>query len=218
MGVIDDDRQVARAADGLQAAGSGAEAGQGDQHLLGIGAQAHGRGVDGEEVIGVVRAHEAAPCLSSVDAEEHSLEALLEDPGSMVGRALAGVGDDLGDGVLHHHGAVFVVGVDDGEGVLRQVVEEQFLAPEVLGEGLVVVQVVVGEVGEDAGGELQAGDAFLLHADGADFHEAVAAARIDHLREETVDGKRVGYSRVTVVVFPFVPVMPTSVSFRDGCP
>ena len=51
---------------------------------------------------------------------------------------------------------------------------------------------VVGEVGEDARTETEPGDAVLLDADGTHLHEAVAAARVDHLREKAVDGDRVG--------------------------
>ena len=192
MGVVNHDGQVARAAEVLQAAGGGLEARQGHEDLVRVRAQANGGRVDGEEVVGVVRADEAAPGLLSVNAEEHPLEALFQDAGGVVGRALAGVGDHLRGGILDHHGTVLVIDIDDRVRGLREVVEEELLAAEILREGLVVVQVVVGEVGEDARGELEARHALLLHTDGTHFHEAVPATCIDHLGEEAVDGDRVG--------------------------
>ena len=51
---------------------------------------------------------------------------------------------------------------------------------------------VVGEVGEDRRAELQSGNALLLHADRADFHEAVFAAGFDHVGEQGVEGHGVG--------------------------
>ena len=68
----------------------------------------------------------------------------------------------LGFGVLKHHGAVLVVKVGEGKGLGRKVVEELLLGVAVVGHGLMVVEMVVGEVGEDASGELQAGDAVLV--------------------------------------------------------
>ena len=110
----------------------------------------------------------------------------------MVRQAFHGVGDKLGFGVLHHHEAVPVVGVDQRRGLFGQAVEEEFLATEVFGKGLVVVQVVVGEVGEDAHRKSESAHTFLLHADGAHFHEAVLAAMVHHVLQQGVDGHRVG--------------------------
>ena len=193
MGIVDDDREVPRSADVLQPSGGGREVGEGDQDFIDRGSEAHGRRVDRQEVVGVVGPHEAGPGLFAVDAEKHPLETLLEDAGRVVRQALAGVGDHFRGGVLDHHGTVLVIHVDDGVCLLGEVVEEQLLTAEVFGEGLVVIQVVVREVGEDAGGELQSGDPLLLHADGAHFHEAVAASGLHHLRQEAVD--RDGVSR-----------------------
>ena len=106
----------------------------------------------------------------------------------MVGQSLHGIGDHLGRSVLHHHLAVAVVHVDEGDGVLGQVVKEELLATQVLGKRLVVVQVVVGKVGEDAHGKVKTGDAVLFYTDGTYFHEAVLAALIHHAGEELVEG------------------------------
>ena len=110
----------------------------------------------------------------------------------MVGHTPAGVRHLAGGGVLEHHLAVLVVDVGDGGGAGGQLVEEALLAAQVLREGAVVVQVVVGEVGEDADGEFQAGYPFLLHSDGTDLHEAVLASLLHHLCDQAVGGEGVG--------------------------
>ena len=137
-------------------------------------------------------ADQAGPDFLAVDPQEHPVETLLEDAAGVVRGVFAGEGDDLRGGVLDHHGAVLVVEVDQRDGVLAELVEEAFLAAEILGEGLVVVEVVVRQVGEDGDLEAEARDAFLLDADRADFHEAVFAAGGDHLCEEGVQRDRVG--------------------------
>ncbi len=128
----------------------------------------------------------------AVDAQQHPFGALLEDAGAVVGGAPAGVADHVGAGVLDHHLAMLVVQVDDGRGFGGEAVEEEFLAAEVLREGAMVVEVVVGEVGEDRCAELQTGDALLLHADRAHLHEAVLAAGLDHFGEQGVERHGIG--------------------------
>ena len=192
MGVVDDHAKVFGALQILQPSRGRFQAGQRHQRLLCIHAQAYGRGVDGQEVVGVVLANQAHPGFHAVYLKLHALEALLQDAGGMVGQSLYGVGDHLRLGVLHHHGAVAVIGIDEGDGALGQIVKEQFLAAEVFGKGLMVVQMVVRKVGEDAHAEVQARNAVLLHADGANLHEAILAAGIHHLGQEAVDGNGIG--------------------------
>ncbi len=57
-----------------------------------------------------------------------------------------------------------------------------------------VIEVVVGDVGEDSSGEGRACDAFLHDAVGADLHEAVVAAPFGHFGQHGVetDGVRRG--------------------------
>ena len=110
----------------------------------------------------------------------------------MVRRAAAGIAHHVGAGVLDHHLAVFVIQVDDRRRGRVQAVEEQLLAAEVLREGAVVVEVVVGQVGEDGHAEFQAGDPLLFDADGTDLHEAIGAAGLHHVGEQGVEGHRIG--------------------------
>ena len=71
-------------------------------------------------------------------------------------------------------------------------VEEEFLAPQVFGECLVVVEMVMGQIGEYPDLEFQSGDSFLFDSYRADFHEAIFAAGICHLGQQGIDGERVG--------------------------
>ena len=135
---------------------------------------------------------ETGPHLRAVEVDEHSFQALLDDLAAEVGHPLAGVGFHLRAGVLHHHLAVAVVHVDQGEGRCGEIVEEAFLAVAVGGEGLVVVQVVVRQVGEDGDLEFQAGDPLLVHGVGTDLHEAVGAALVRHPGEQAVELDGVG--------------------------
>ena len=83
----------------------------------------------------------------------------------MVGKSPYGVAHGFRLAVLKHYGAVAVVAVHYCKGLLGEGVEEEFLAADIFGEGLVVVQMVVGKVGENSGGELQAAYSVLLQAD-----------------------------------------------------
>ena len=57
---------------------------------------------------------------------------------------------------------LFIIGVDQGKCVLVQGVEQELLAADVLAEGLVVVQMVVGDVGEYRAPEVQTPYAALV--------------------------------------------------------
>ena len=142
MGIVHHGGQVVSAAQEIEPAGNRAERAHLDQHLLGLGTQQDGGGIDRQQVVGIVGADETGPDLRSVEAHQHSLEAFLDDLAAEVRHPLAGVGTHLGAGVLHHDLAVAVVEVGQGEGRLRQLVEETLLAVAVGGESLVVVQVV----------------------------------------------------------------------------
>ena len=77
------------------------------------------------------------------------------------------VGADLRAGCLRRGGELlgaFVVRVDDGDarGGIDGAVEEQALGGEILLHGLVVVEMVAGEVGEDGDVEVDSGCAALV--------------------------------------------------------
>ena len=124
--------------------------------------------------------------------ELHALEGVLHHVGLEVGHGAQRVGQAAGGAVLHHHEAVAVVGVGDGEGIARQRVEESLLGADVGVEGLVIVEMIVGDVGEQSARKRQAGNAALHHAVRTDFHEAVFAPLVDHLGHQCVERHGVG--------------------------
>lgn len=83
----------------------------------------------------------------------------LKDFGIEVGEGVEGVVERSSGGVLEHDGAVFVVGIGEGESIGGEVVEEGLFGTEVVVDGEVVVEVVTGEVGEDGAMEVKSGDA-----------------------------------------------------------
>ena len=110
-------------------------------------------------------ADKPGPHLPAVNPELHAVETFLHDAAGMISNAPAGVGNHLCCSVLHHHHSVPVIGIGNRIGTCRESVEEEFLATEILGEGLVIVQMVVSEVGEDSYIEIQTGHTLLLHSD-----------------------------------------------------
>ena len=130
----------------------------------------------------------------TIDVEVQSGQLVLDDACTVVRHALHRVGALGGLGVLQHHGAVRIIGVHQREGAGGQLIEEALLGLDVFGEGAVVVEVIVRDVREDPGGELQTRDALLHHAVRAHLHEAVRHPFGQHLGQQFVeaDGIRRG--------------------------
>ena len=121
----------------------------------------------------------------------------LYDVGLIVGHAPDGVGLDLRLGVLDHDEAVLVIYVGDGKGRLGQAVEEGFLRIAIVLEGLMVVQVVAGQVGKDASHECQTADTLLRYGVAGAFHEGVFASCLHHLGQQLVQLNGVGGGMVS---------------------
>ena len=141
------------------------------------------RGIDREEVAHVEASDKLHADLLAVDLEVHSLEVALQDARPVVGHALDGVGLDARLAVLHHEESVLVVSVGDGEGRLRQHVEEHLLGVAVVFERLVIVQVVSREVGEESARKVESADSVLMDGVGGALHEAIRTSCADHARQ-----------------------------------
>ena len=104
-----------------------------------------------------------------------------------------GVGEEVGavDEASEEAAAVGVVGVDDGGG-FGVFEEEAGFGGEVGLHGFVVVEVVLGEVGEDGEGETAGADAGLVDGVAGDFDDGGAAAGGNHLSEGGLEGVGVG--------------------------
>ena len=92
----------------------------------------------------------------------------------------------VGAGVLQHHIAHLVIGIDQGKGPLGQGVKEHLLGGDVVVHRLVEVHVVTRQVGEDAAAEGQTADALLADAVTADFHEGVGTTLVGHTTQQAV--------------------------------
>ena len=134
----------------------------------------------------------SSPQLLSVDAQQHAVEMHLDDLAAEIGHRAQRVGAHRGRRVLHHHAAVAVVGVRQRESPFGQSVEEEFFGPDVFGESLVVVEVVVGDVGEDAARKVEAPRTFLHDGVRRTLHEAEFAPGVGHLAHHGVQTDRVG--------------------------
>ncbi len=128
----------------------------------------------------------------SVYLEVHALETLLQDTSPEVRRATHRVSLHPRPCVLHHDHAIPVIRVCDGESPCGQRVEEGLFGVPVVLEGLVVVQVVTGQVGEDAPREGQPSYPVLCHAVAAHLHEGILASLVGHLSQQLVERDRVG--------------------------
>ena len=186
MSIVHDSGHALLRADGFQPAGHTLQRAHHHQHVFGLLSQHHGGTIDGQQVAHIELADELHAYLTSVDVQVHALEMALNETGLEVGHRPGGVGLHRGLRVLHHKETVLVVGIGDGKGTLGQLVEEHLLGIAVVLERLVVVQMVAGQVGEDASPELQTSYAVLGNGVARAFHEAVLAACIHHALQQTV--------------------------------
>ena len=124
------------------------------QNLVGFLTKQHRRTIHRQHIVCVEPARQQRPHLLATDIERHALKSTFQAVGIEVVEPLQSVCLDGGFGVLNHHLAVFVVGIYKRICVRRQVVKKQLLCPDVLLEGLVIIQVVEGDIGEYAQLEL----------------------------------------------------------------
>ena len=193
--IVYDDGDVLGTSDVFKSARRRSEGAHRHQNLFRISAQSDRGSIYRQNVVGIVEADKCTPCLSSVDFQQHSFEALLHYTASVVCNAAERVSHHMCLGVLCHDKPVAVVDVCDGICVRRQSVKEHLLASQVFCKCLVVVEMVMGQVREYSGLELQSGDSFLLHSYRTHFHETVSASGLHHFCKKGIDGDRIG-SRV----------------------
>ena len=162
------------------------------QHFVPPGAQKQSRRINAREVIGVEAAEEFNPHLAAVEIQQHTVQQRLDDAAPEVGERLQRVGLDGRFRILHHHHSVAVVGVCQRESPGGQSVEKELLGPDIFGECLVVIEVVVRDVAEDSAHEGQPRRAVLHQRVRAHLHETVVAARFDHFGHHRVEPDAVG--------------------------
>lgn len=192
MRIVDDGRGSVLRPHEFEAPAHGMEHAHGTQHFGAVESQQYRGAVDGQQVIGVEASYEPDPDLLPVDAQQHAVDVHLDYLAAEIGHRAQRIGVYPGCGVLHHDAAVFVVGVRQGEGILGEGVEEEFFGADVFGEGLVVVEMVVGDVREDAAREMQSPRALLHDGMRRTLHETVFAPFVGHLAHHGVQPHGVG--------------------------
>ena len=185
--VIDDGSPAFWASDGLEASVDGVERGEDAQHLRRLEAEAEGGTVDTEQVGDIEASDQRHEDLLVVDIQEHTVEAFFENLGMVVCYGACGVGMDAGAGVLGHDQAVLVVSVGYDECVGFETVEEALLGVAVVVEGLVVVDMIAREVGEECAIVVEPRNTLLRDGVAADFHEGVLAACVQHAAQQSVE-------------------------------
>ena len=130
----------------------------------------------------------------------------LDDLGLEIGHRARGIGLHLSLRILHHHSTVLIVGIDDGEGILPKSVEEGFLRVAVVFEGLMIVQMVTRQIGEQSTCEVEASDTLLGDGMARTLHKGILTAGFHHLCQEPVqfDGIRGGMICRNRLVFDIV--------------
>ena len=93
--------------------------------------------------------------------------------------------------ILHHDLSVTVIAVDQGKAAGRKVVKEQLFGPDVFIKCFVIIEVVMGNIGEDATGKFKTCYPLLGQGMRADFHKGILTACIHHFLQQTVQLHRI---------------------------
>ncbi len=187
-----DHAEHAAAADRLEAARHAGRLRERVEHLVLREAQRDADGVGGGQVERVEPAQHLVPPLVAVDAEPQPVERVVEHLDAHVGGRGRAERDDVGGRVGRHRRRGGVVGVDDGDGRRVQAVEQPLLGVVVLGERLVVVEVVLGQVGKDGDVEREPADAVEREPVARHLHRGRRAAALDAGAQEALERRRLG--------------------------
>ena len=194
VGVVHDGDGAVPGADRFEAAGRRRSLGERVEHGVFLVAERAAHGVRGGEVVGVERAGDPEAADLAVEPQAQPVGRVRFDLKWNVGGG-TGTRSSVGHGPrrrpLHHRPPGRVVPVDDSYGVSVEAGEQhRFRVAVGLGRA-VVIEVVVGEVGENGGGEALAADALLDERVARHLHRARGAAVVHHLAEERVQRERV---------------------------
>ena len=192
MGIVHNGCGTVLELHGLESTTHWVQLAQRHQHILGRKAQLHSGRVYGREVVGIESTHKLHIGFSAIYSHQHAVHAVLDYLTGVVGHGLERVADLACFGVLQHLQAVAVVLIGQGKGLGFQSVKESLLGLNVVGKGLVEVQMVVRYVREYASVEVQSGNAALHNAVRAHLHKAILAARVHHLAHGALQRYGVG--------------------------
>ncbi len=192
VGIIDHTDHLVSTTDALETTAHGLQQTQRLQDLFAFEAQLQRRGIDPQEVRGVEATRQRAPQLASVEFEQHPIQVHLYEFTTVVGHRAQRVAPNPRPCILHHHPTVAIIHIRQGKCPLRECIEEALFGLQILGKGLVVVEVVVREVGKKSTRKVQPISALLYNGVRRTLHEAVVASGIDHLAQHPVQANRIG--------------------------
>ena len=161
------------------------------QYVLRLLAQDTGSAVNGQQVGCIEASDKLHVHFAVIDVHQHAVKSILKNFALEVAKRSERIGVYFCLCILNHDHTVSVIGICQGESRFRQSVEECLFCLQVVFECFVIVQMVAGDVREDASGEPQPSDTFLGYRVRADFHEGIFAAFICHASQQFVQRDRV---------------------------
>ena len=192
MGIINNRRPTFVAADSLETPVHRVECRKHTEHFRLVEAEAHRRAVDTEQVRHIESPYQWHEHFLPVHIEQHTVETLLQNLRMVVCEGARRVGVYVCAAVLRHHKSVFVVLVGNRKSRLFESVEQAFFGVAIVVEGLMIVDMVAGEVGEQCPVEIQSRDTFLRNGMTADFHKRVFATGVHHTPKQSVQFDSIG--------------------------
>ena len=129
--------------------------------------------------------------LPTVNDQVCTLEMRFQYLSLEIGQGTQGIGQLLRLRILQHHQAGFIIGIRQGKSPGRQVIEEFLLRFQVILHGLMVIQMIAGQVRENPPVERQAADAPLIDRMRANLHKSILASGLYHPGHQGMKRKRV---------------------------
>ena len=131
------------------------------QYVLRLLAQDTGSAVNGQQVGCIEASDKLHVHFAVIDVHQHAVKSILKNFALEVAKRSERIGVYFCLCILNHDHTVSVIGICQGESRFRQSVEECLFCLQVVFECFVIVQMVAGDVREDASGEPQPSDTFL---------------------------------------------------------
>ena len=128
----------------------------------------------------------------TIHLQEHSLKTLLQNPAFEIGCATHGISFHLGPCILYHHHAILVIGIGNGKSLARQSIKECLLGIAIVLKGLMVIQMITRQIGEDTSGKGESTYAMLCHTVAAHLHEGIFATFVGHAAQEIIECDGIG--------------------------
>ena len=101
-----------------------------------------------------------------------------------ISHTLQAVVADVSRCILHHDRPPLVIGIDQCKCCIRQLIKKLFFGRDVGRKGSVIVEVIMGHIGENPTFEIQPCDSSLIHSMRTHLHKGMRAACLYHTRQQ----------------------------------